>query len=261
MNRLQKLCFISLTMVLAEVIQLPLWASSLKTSSDAILPYGQFNLTLQGSYLHEAMGFDQKTPATHLWDAPSLNLLLGLGPLADFELHWDIFHVTQTRQEVYQDVSDVSFFTRFQIFQEGLLPSIAARLGTKLPNASDEDRAGTDLMDIYLWGILGKQMGHFHILSNIGLLLFDRADGGQRDALGYRFAIEYPFSNRWTMTSEFAGQYEKTRSPINQSLLNLEIAYQPLKTWKFFGAVSTGVIQNSENIGVHLGLTRNFHAF
>jgi len=234
----------------------------LRTNTDTLLPAGSLEITVKSALLNSAMGFDYQGQSNLLINGPALNFLLGLGQRADFELNWDTLRFTQTESGAFsRDISDVSFFTRILFKKETHFPSFSVRVGAKLPNASNETRAGTDLTDTFVWAILGKQIGNFHIFTNTGLEILDKLGGGQHDAFGYGFASSYAWTQKLNWVSEISGRYEKSNSPINEATFRSGISWLFTSNWKLDLGISMGMISQSETIGIRTGISKAFHVF
>ncbi|MBI3019163.1 MAG: hypothetical protein HYY61_04655 [Deltaproteobacteria bacterium] len=234
--------------------------SFLKTTNDQIFKTGYIAATVKGVYLRDAIAFDNQLVSKALVNGPTMNLLAAMGERIDFELNWDILRYVKTASDEYHDVADVSFFTKFKFLSENDWPSFDIRVGAKLPNASDETHAGTDIADTFVWAVSGKQWGPIHCFTHAGLEIIGDATGGQNDAFSYGIALTSPFKQRFILSSEIAGRYEKPSSRVNQAAFRAGLSYVQ-HSWQFDLGISRGLIAQSESFGIMAGLTRTFHAF
>src|SRR3989338_6589891 len=112
--------------------------SFLKTENDQIMETGDIAVTLKGTYLRDAISFDNQLNSKILVNGPSLDIRSGLGQRIDFKLNWDILRYIKIHHAQYLDTADISFFTKIKLLSEGTWPSLNLRIGAKLPNASEE---------------------------------------------------------------------------------------------------------------------------
>ena len=159
--------------------------SFLKTTNDQIFKTGHIATTVKGAYLRDAIAFDNQLESKVLVNGPTMNLLAGMGERIDFELNWDILRYVKTASDEYYAVADVSFFTKLKFLSESSWPSFDVRVGAKLPNANVKTHTGTDLADIFIWAVSGKQWGFIHCFTQVGLEIIGDKAGGQNDAFNY----------------------------------------------------------------------------
>lgn len=256
---------ISLSMIISiGICSFPVFAQNfLKTASDQFLAPGEFNIGVKNTYLRNAMAYDFSTQADTLVAGPTLEFQLGLSEKAEFETQWDMIRFMKTEDSSTHDISDVSFFTNLNFIPENIFPSFGIRLGTKLPNASDETHVGTDLTDAFIWAVSGKQFGAFHTFSNLGVEIIGNPKGGQDDALSYGLGSVVPLSQNLKWAMEISGRYFQPDHPINQSSLRMgfDLTLKTLNAWQVDFGVSTGLISQSESWGAQVGVRRLFHVF
>ena len=164
-----------------------------------------------------------------------------------------------TKNERWES-GDLAFFTKIEILQERQkLPAIGMKFGAKLPNASDENRVGTDRTDLAFSTLFEKTLSPLITTAYLGLLILGNPfkSASQDDLLSYGFACSLPWQDRATFTAEIAGQtLGASNNQRSSALLHVYIPYKAL-TWNISGRV--GLLEGSEDWGIFGGVRWTFH--
>lgn len=205
--------------------------------------------------------------------APTIGFNIGLGDRVEVQASYELLLLNETQLGVGEvsnfGSGDARLFTKVRaLSQDGWIPALGVRFGTKLPNANRADHLGTDTID---WGgeLLGSETfaESVQLNVNLGLQLFDNPSGsGQDDLLSYGVGVNSvetaqpilgPF--RLKLLGEVAGlsgsRFGNDRSAFRGGF---QLRGESLT---IFAGVSAGLIRESENIGAALGLIWTFQTF
>ena len=150
-------------------------------------------------------GFDQQRRVFYplsgltgdLLRAPTLGISLGVSSIAEIQIDWSPYQrLSVNKRELAplssmldftgdrtSDIDDLVIGTKVRLVPEGSgHPAFAVRFATKLPNASNESGLGTDSMDFYVSGLVGKTIESVRVVGNVGLgMLSDPIRGDQQN--------------------------------------------------------------------------------
>ena len=177
-------------------------------------------------------GFDQQWRVFYplsgltgdLFRVPTLGLSLGLSSIAEIQIDWTPYQRLSVNErepaplaamldftgEGTTDIDDIVIGTKVRLVPEGTgHPAFGVRFATKLPNASNESGLGTDSMDFYVSGLVGKTVESVRIVGNVGLgLLGDPIRGDQQnDVLTYGFSLARAVRQGLEVVGEINGRH------------------------------------------------------
>jgi hypothetical protein len=169
---------------------------------------------------------------------------------------------------------DARLWTKVRLWREReYRPIVALRFGTKLPNANESDRLGTDETDFMIDALASKQLGPITAHVNLGIALLgnpgptigapDRSSDGQDDLFTYAVALAWPVLTlrgangpTFHLLAELVGA---AGSRFDNDRLALRAGAQ-VRTghWTFFAGPSAGLIKESEDVSVSAGVIYTF---
>jgi hypothetical protein len=253
----------------------------LETETAAVLPSGTTQISLGTSYFRNRR-YPHFTPSGFLdsqdfFTAPELEVRVGAGDWVEFQLRYELRAIDENRSDGTDSNQfgggDAEIFTKIRFLREGdRIPAIGAMFGIKLPNASRDDRLGTDETDFEVQLMASKDFGPVAAHFNVGLQILGNPgplDGsgdsgsGQDDPFIFSLAaVTAPllpehtgaYSIRGLLAFDgaegsrfdndgyrFAGGFQVTRSD-----------------WTVYGGVSAGISGAAEDVGARLGVTYAF---
>ena len=239
--------------------QLPLLADS-----PQMLPAGQiqFEVGLQFRS-HENFAFSAFSEgfARNLLSIPTLGVKVGLGPLAEVELTYEVLCVEERDLLIKEQwkSGDLAFFTKVHILDEGRRrPGLGIKFGAKLPNASESYRVGTNETDLAIVGLFEKTFAAFRLTANLGFLNLGDPyhNAAQDDLLSYSLACTLPGRQDLTYTIEVAGQAGGVSHNERASAVFHLYFQQAALTWNL--AARAGLLGNSEAWGLAGGVRWTF---
>lgn len=205
--------------------------------------------------------------------APTIGFNIGLGNRVEVQASYELLLLNETQLGVGEvsnyGSGDARLFTKVRaLSQDGWIPAVGVRFGTKLPNANRSDHLGTDTVD---WGgeLLGSEIfgDVVQLNANLGLQLLDNPNGnGQDDLFSYGVGVNSvetrepvlgPF--HFKLLGEIAGlsgsRFGNDRSAFRGGF---QLRGESLT---LFAGVSAGLIRESENIGAAVGVIWTFQTF
>ena len=258
------------------------WAYSLlplATEDPVPIPSGITQVSLGLTYTRNGT-FPFFTPADsldyqNLLEVPQLAIRVGAGDWVEILAIYELIYLDE--RMVNGDTTnnygsgDARIFTKVRLLQEGqTLPAFSLRFGAKLPNANGEKHLGTDETDFAGEILASKQFGPVNLLTNFGLVLMgvppnasDDTSEGQDDLVSYSVAAVWPWQDhaesdriRLALLGEVAGlagsRFGNDRAAIRIGLQGTQGA------GTIYLGISTGLISESEQIGVNAGFTYTF---
>jgi hypothetical protein len=241
-------------------------------------------ILLEGGFDHQRKIFFPLSGLTgDLLRFPTLGLSLGVSSIAEIQLDWTPYQRLRiTDRETAPlsaaldfdgdettDVDDVVIGTKVRLVPEGVgRPSIGVRFATKLPNASNEKGLGTDAMDFYVSGLVGKTVESVRIVGNIGIgLLSDPIRGDQQnDVLTYGFSLARAVRQGFEVVGEINGRkslHPEEDVPVgteNRSQIRAGLRYT-VATVRVDGGLIFGLTSRDPSFGATAGVTWVFRAF
>lgn len=218
-----------------------------------------------------------------LFKAPTLGLSLGVGPIAEIQIDWTPYQRLSVSEretaplsamldftgDETTDVDDVVIGTKVRLVGEGTgHPAIGVRFATRLPNAGNESGLGTDTMDFYVSGLVGKTIESIRVVGNVGLgLLSDPLRGDQQnDVLTYGASVARAVKQGLEVVGEINGRmslHESDEVPVgteDRSIVRFGGRYT-FKTVRVDGGLLFGLTSRDPNFGFTAGATWVFRAF
>ena len=236
-------------------------------------------------------GFDQQWRVFYplsgltgdLFRVPTLGLSLGLSSIAEVQIDWTPYQRLSVNErepaplaamldftgEGTSDIDDIVIGTKVRLVPEGAgHPAFGVRFATKLPNASNESGLGTDSMDFYVSGLIGKTVESIRIVGNVGLgLLGDPIRGDQQnDVLTYGFSLARAVRQGLEVVGEINGRHSLHPSeevPVgteSRSIVRIGGRYT-VSTVRVDGGVLFGLTSRDPSFGVTAGVTWVFRGF
>ena len=205
------------------------------------------------------VGFFEGREEGRLVDAPLLGLRVGLADNVELQVESPLYrHFDPAGSgESVDDFGDLFVWTKIRTLREGPgRPSLAFRLGFKVPSGSDEEGLATDEADLFGQLLLDKAMEKTLLSVNLGLgILGDpNAESQQVDvalmAVGLRFSLSEKSSIGFELSSLFDGT-----SSVDLTRNILRVGYRFETKGRgvdvaFFGGEDSG----EDGFGVALGL-------
>ena len=236
-------------------------------------------------------GFDQQWKVFYplsgltgdLFRVPTLGLSLGLSSIAEVQIDWTPYQRLSVNErepaplaamldftgEGTSDIDDIVIGTKVRLVAEGAgHPAFGVRFATKLPNASNESGLGTDSMDFYVSGLVGKTVESIRIVGNVGLgLLGDPIRGDQQnDVLTYGFSLARAVRQGLEVVGEINGRnslHPAEEVPVgteSRSIVRIGGRYT-VSTVRVDGGVLFGLTSRDPSFGVTAGVTWVFRGF
>ncbi len=236
-------------------------------------------------------GFDQQWKVFYplsgltgdLFRVPTLGLSLGLSSIAEIQIDWTPYQRLSVNErepaplaamldftgEGTTDIDDIVIGTKVRLVPEGAgHPAFGVRFATKLPNASNESGLGTDSMDFYVSGLVGKTVESIRIVGNVGFgLLGDPIRGDQQnDVLTYGFSLARAVGQGLEVVGEINGRkslHPAEEVPVgteSRSIVRIGGRYT-VSTVRVDGGVLFGLTSRDPSFGVTAGVTWVFRGF
>lgn len=202
--------------------------------------------------------------------APQLGFRIAAGNWAEIQAAFEMLRLEETRAGpgtvAEFGPGDARLFTKVAVFQgTAVVPAIGMRFGTKLPNANRKDHLGTDQVDFGVETLFSMRFGAISAHANLGLLLLGNPGpaAGQDDLFSYALGFATvplgptdPTATHVRFMGEIAG-LAGSRFENDRSAARLGVQFRgPVLTW--FGGVSAGLQNTSEDVGVSTGVIWTF---
>jgi hypothetical protein len=154
---------------------------------------------------------------------PLVGISVGLGAIAELQIDGGLYNRLSISSAVdaplssmldlddsdTSDVEDLVVATKVRFLSEAAgRPGMAVRFATRLPNAGNESGLGLDTTDFIATLLVGKTVGSFRVVGNVGLGILGNPLRGddQNDVLIYGVSGAYAFTDRTEFVSEVEGQ-------------------------------------------------------
>jgi hypothetical protein len=254
----------------------------LETETAVVLPSGTMQIIAGTTYMRNRRwpaftepGFvDRQDVVT----APEIELRIGAGDWAEVQLRYELLYLDERRSDGTDfdkfGGGDAELFTKVRLMREGeTLPALGARFGVKLPNASRDDRLGTDETDFDIALLASKTLGPVALHVNVGLQILgnpgaltgdpDQSGSGQDDPFTFSIAaVSQP------LLAEHTGAYAvrgllafdlKQGSRFDNDFAAVSGGLQITRSaWSVYGGASGGFSGAAEDFGLRLGVIYAF---
>jgi hypothetical protein len=164
-------------------------------------------------------------------------------------------------------------FTKLYLLEDrSWYPAAGLHFGAKLPNASVDDRLGTDETDFLIAALASKDLGWISGHVNLGLALLGNPgptapspqpfdSDGQDDLFTYAVALssqplDGPARSTIRLMVEIAGQ-EGSRFDNDRAAFRGGVQ-TTIGAWQLYTGGSAGLVSASENLGVNAGIIYSF---
>jgi hypothetical protein len=231
-------------------------------SQDAnVIDSGDLEIRLGTEYFEDLnLAFD---PSDNLdrdvWNIPTLDILIGAGRVVEIQAYFDGIYVDEDGSGSEYGAGDLELFTKIQLRQEDDMPALGFRFGTKLPNASNEDRLGTDEFDFLASFLLSKHLGSLetHLNLGMGILGSPYQNSNQDDVLLYGAGFIIPTTDKLNLALEFNGQ---ACSDDNNDFSHIMAGFQYYlrQDTRLDVGASAGLSDESQDWSVKCGISRSF---
>jgi hypothetical protein len=217
-----------------------------------------------------------------LWQLPVLRFVVGLGPIADFELgggpynRLDITNrrpaplaslVTATGQSTHA-VEDILIGTKIRLVPESeSRPALGFRFIVRLPNAKHESGLGQDTTDFSAALLVAKTIASMRIVGNAGVIIMSEPldAAKQNDVVTYGASVARALFRQAEFVAEINGRWSTRNgaAPVGtESRGTFKVgARYSVGSLRLDGALFWGVAAIDPTVGVTGGLTFAFKAF
>lgn len=253
----------------------------LETETAAVLPSGTTQISLGTSYFRNRR-YPHFTPkgfldSQNFFTAPELEVRIGAGDWVELQLRYELRSIDESRSDGTDSDQfgggDAEIFTKIRFLREGdCVPAIGAMFGIKLPNASRDDRLGTDETDFEIQLMASKDFGPIAAHFNVGLQILgnpgaldgsDNSGSGQDDPFIFSLAaVTAPLLPQHTGAYAIRGLLSfdgAEGSRFDNDGYRFAGGFQVTRSaWTLYGGMSAGVSGAAEDVGARLGLTYAF---
>jgi hypothetical protein len=227
----------------------------------------------------------QEYPASglegNLLRLPTLGLSFGISSIAELQFDGGLFNrLSITKRETAplsrlvtaagdrtHDIEDLVVATKVRLKAEGAdSPSVALRLATRLPNASNESGLGLDTTDFSMALLGAKTVQSIRVVGNLGLaILSDPTDGQQQnEAVTYALSLARATTDRAELVGEINGRISTRGEPFpgteSRGMLNVGARYTG-GSYRLDAAFFLGLTPLDPRLGFTAGFTYVFTAF
>lgn len=254
----------------------------LETETATVLPSGTMQVIAGTTYMRNrrwpaftAPGFvDRQDVVT----APEIELRVGAGDWVEVQLRYELLYLDERRSDGTDfdkfGGGDAEIFTKVRFTREGeTLPALGARFGVKLPNASRDDRLGTDETDFDIALLGSKTLGPVALHLNAGLQILgnpgelngdpDESGSGQDDPFTLSIAAvteplfadhtgAYAFRGLLAFDLKEGSRFDNDGAAVSGGLQVTRNA------WSVYGGASGGLSGAAEDFGLRLGVVYAF---
>lgn len=253
----------------------------LRTESAAALTHGDAEAVVGIDYFRDRR-FPEFTPAgaiesQDLVSLPRIGLNFGLGDWVEIQASFEMLYLDEELSggdsKNKYGAGDARLFTKLYLLEERQLwPAAGLRFGAKLPNASSDDRLGTDETDFLIEALASKDFGLASAHLNMGLAILGNPgptapttspfdSDGQDDLFTWGIAgvsrpVDLAAETSIRLMAEFGGQ-EGSRFDNDRAAFRggTQLGWG---SWRFYAGVSAGLVTASENVGVTGGAIYDF---
>ena len=207
-----------------------------------------------------------------------VGFFVGAGPRVEFQATGTLlnalnihrrFPAHDTPQLSFQgdsttSIGDFTLATKFALIEERhSVPAIGFRFGVELPNAGNEKGMGNDQTNFYADILLGKTIGRWRTIANVGLAILGNPTmvSSQKDQLTFGGAVSYELNPRLTLLGEINGRQGPSGPGTDEQAqfrLGARIRTGNFR-WDF--AAEVGTRQGDPDSGVAFGASYEFQPF
>lgn len=218
----------------------------------------------------------------NLWQLPVLGFVVGLSPIADFQLTGGPYNrldisdrypaplaglVTATGETTHA-VEDITIGTKIRLLPEAARrPGVGFRFAVRLPNAKHESGMGQDTTDFSASILAGKTVASVRVVGNAGFtIMSEPLDAAkQNDVVIYGVSVARALLGQAELVGEINGRWS-TRNGIapvgTESRGTVKVGGRcSLGSIRLDAAVLFGITSIDPSIGVTAGFTYTFRAF
>jgi hypothetical protein len=246
-------------------------------------PIGPGQVSVEGTvtYAHDAFYPLSGLKGT-LWQLPVIRFVVGLSPIADFELSggpYDRLEINERHDAPLSDVvtatgdtthavHDVEVATRIRVVSEDdRRPALGVRFAVRLPNAKHESGMGQDTTDFSALLLAGKTLRSLQLVGNAGVTIMSDplTAGKQNDVLAYGVSMVQRLSDHTDAMGEISGRWS-TRGGVppvgteSRSTAKLGGRYRT-GSFRVEAAILLGLTSLDPSVGLTGGFSYMFHAF
>jgi hypothetical protein len=238
--------------------------SPLVTQDANVIESGNLEIRLGTEYFEDLnLAFDPSDDIDRdVWNIPTLDILIGAGKIVEIQAYFDGVYVDEDGSGSDYGAGDLELFTKIQMRQEDDMPALGLRFGTKLPNASNEDRLGTDEFDFLASFLLSKHLGSVetHLNLGMGILGNPYENSNQDDVLLYGAGFIFPATDNLNLALEVNGQ---ACSDDNNDFSHLMAGFQYYlsQNTRLDVGAGAGLSDESQDWSIKCGLSRSFDSF
>jgi hypothetical protein len=246
-------------------------------------PIGEGRMLLEGGLTYGHGEFYPLSGLTgNLWQIPLIDLAVGLGPIADFELSGGPYNhlaitdrrpgplasLVGTADHATHSVEDIVIGTKIQLVPEALRrPAVGFRFAARLPNAKHDSGMGQDTTDFSSSVLAGKTVASVRVVGNVGLTIMSEPldPAKQNDVMTYGFSLARPLFTRTELVGEVNGRWS-TRNGIappgteSRGVVTVGGRFTS-GAMQVDAAVRIGATSIDPNIGATVGVSYVFQAF
>ncbi len=237
--------------------------SPLITQDANVIEAGSLEVRLGLEYFEDLnIAFDTNTNRDRdIWNIPTLDLIIGAGKIVEIQAYFEGIYADENNFDSIYGAGDLKLFTKFQLRREDDMPAIAFRFGTKLPNASNEDRLGTDEFDASGLLLLSKHLGNVetHLNLGMGILGNPHKNSNQDDVFMYGIGLIIPAIDKLNFTLEVNGQScSNDNNDFSHFMAGLQYQTEAVR---FDIGGTAGLSDKSQDWSVKCGITKTFDNF
>jgi hypothetical protein len=275
--------FTSALLIAASLGTVTAFAQQRPLDTDDPEPVGTARVLVAGgiSYAHDRF-YPLSGLEGNLWQLPVFRFVVGIGPIADFELNggpYDRMDITArtggplaglvtASGDTTHAVDDIMIGTKIRLVPETTLnPAIGFRFAVRLPNAKHESGLGQDTTDFSASALVGKTIHGLRIVANAGItIMSEPLDAAkQNDVIAYGFSAVQPISPRIQLVGEITGRWSTRQgvAPIGtESSGNIKAGARYRKgAVQLDAALFAGLEPVDPSFGVTAGFTYVFQGF
>ena len=218
----------------------------------------------------------------NLWQLPVIGVVIGLSPIADFQLTGGPYNrlditdrrpaplsgLVTTAGQTTHAVEDIVIGTKIRLVPEtDRRPGIGFRFAVRLPNAKHESGMGQDTTDFSASLLAGKTVGPVRVVSNAGFtIMSEPLDAAkQNDVLTYGVSLAHDVSHRAALFAEVNGRWSTRNGPApvgTESRGTAKVGGRyTVESIRLDAAVVFGMTSIDSPVGLTAGFTYSFRAF
>jgi hypothetical protein len=257
------ICAVSLCSILMAPMASAKSLSPLVTQDANVIASGDLEVRLGLEYFEDInLAFDTNNDRDRdVWNVPTLDLIIGAGDIVEIQAYFEGVYADEKDFDSKYGAGDLELFTKIQLRQEDNMPAVGFRFGTKLPNASNEDRLGTDEFDFSGLLLLSKHLGKVETHFNLGMGILGNPyqSSNQDDVLMYGVGVIIPTTEKLNLALEVNGQgCSDDNNDFSHFMAGLQYQTQGVR---FDVGATAGLSDESQDWSVKCGITKSFDNF